>query len=228
MACRGIGDKDFERSLHNPKGSTISTFHKIFSVTIRMKINFVMVFFVTDWTFHLLSPCRSLCGINYLNKHTRNERKNKGIIQFYTYFSATYAPLCSALHTACLLYKHQSCLFYSYNFLTAQKHTLFCFLTLVLYLWPILTTFGQLHPEPIVSFSFWRIAPPIKPRQIPRRSVLHKRFPHVPRDVRLHVLLSSFCPETALFRNLGVNLRICLCGVKCYASVQMPDFLDLV
>ena len=39
--------------------------------------------------------------------------------------------------------------------------------------------------------------------------------------------LSSFCPETALFRNLGVNLCICLCGVKCYASAQTLDFLDL-
>jgi len=39
--------------------------------------------------------------------------------------------------------------------------------------------------------------------------------------------LAGFYPETALFRNLGVNLRICLCGVKCYASAQMLDFLDL-
>ncbi len=38
---------------------------------------------------------------------------------------------------------------------------------------------------------------------------------------------ASFCPETALFRNLGVILRICLCGVKYYASAQMLDFLDL-
>ena len=27
--------------------------------------------------------------------------------------------------------------------------------------------------------------------------------------------LSSFHPETALFRNLGVNLRSCLCDVRC-------------
>ncbi len=38
---------------------------------------------------------------------------------------------------------------------------------------------------------------------------------------------TSFCPETALFRNLCVNLHICLCGVKYYASAQMLDFLDL-
>jgi len=37
----------------------------------------------------------------------------------------------------------------------------------------------------------------------------------------------SFYSETALFRNLGVNLRICLCGVWHYTSVQMLDFLDL-
>ena len=37
----------------------------------------------------------------------------------------------------------------------------------------------------------------------------------------------SFCPATAIFRNLGVNLRICLCGVTCYASAQILDFLDL-
>ncbi len=39
--------------------------------------------------------------------------------------------------------------------------------------------------------------------------------------------LLNFCPETALFRNLGVNLRIFLCGVKVYASAQTLDFLDL-
>ncbi len=34
--------------------------------------------------------------------------------------------------------------------------------------------------------------------------------------------------ETALFRNLGVNLRNCLCGVRTeYASAQFLDFLDL-
>ncbi len=33
--------------------------------------------------------------------------------------------------------------------------------------------------------------------------------------------------ETALFRNLCVNLRFCLCGVKYYASAQKLDFLDL-
>ena len=37
----------------------------------------------------------------------------------------------------------------------------------------------------------------------------------------------SFCPETALFRNLGVNLRILLCGAKHYISAQIIDFIDL-
>jgi len=38
---------------------------------------------------------------------------------------------------------------------------------------------------------------------------------------------ASFHPETALFRNLCVSLRIGLCGVKDYASAPMLDFLDL-
>ena len=37
----------------------------------------------------------------------------------------------------------------------------------------------------------------------------------------------NFHPETALFRNLGVNLQPCLCGVPMYASAQGFDFLDL-
>jgi hypothetical protein len=39
--------------------------------------------------------------------------------------------------------------------------------------------------------------------------------------------LKRFCLETVLFHQLGVNMRICLCGVKYYASAQMLDFLDL-
>ncbi len=39
--------------------------------------------------------------------------------------------------------------------------------------------------------------------------------------------ITSFHPETALFRNLGVNLHACLCGVDSYASAQPLDFLDL-
>jgi len=31
----------------------------------------------------------------------------------------------------------------------------------------------------------------------------------------------------ALFRNLGVNLRVRLCGVAGYASARRLDFLDL-
>ena len=31
----------------------------------------------------------------------------------------------------------------------------------------------------------------------------------------------------ALFRNFGVNLRNCLCGVQKYASAQFLDFLEL-
>jgi hypothetical protein len=38
-------------------------------------------------------------------------------------------------------------------------------------------------------------------------------------------MLTSFHPETALFRHGGVNLRACLCGVPMYASAQSLDFL---
>jgi hypothetical protein len=31
----------------------------------------------------------------------------------------------------------------------------------------------------------------------------------------------------ALFRNLGVNLRVFLCGVQEYVSAQTLDFIDL-
>jgi hypothetical protein len=41
------------------------------------------------------------------------------------------------------------------------------------------------------------------------------------------ISLSSFCPETAIFRNFGVNLRACLCGERMFASAQPLDFLDL-
>ncbi len=34
-------------------------------------------------------------------------------------------------------------------------------------------------------------------------------------------------PKTALFGNLGVDLRISLCGVQEYASAQILDLLDL-
>ena len=39
--------------------------------------------------------------------------------------------------------------------------------------------------------------------------------------------LASFRPETALFRNLFVNLRNFLCDVPRYVSAQFLDFLDL-
>ncbi len=39
---------------------------------------------------------------------------------------------------------------------------------------------------------------------------------------------NSFQPETDLFPNLSVNLRIFLCGVKHYACAEKLDFLDLV
>ena len=39
--------------------------------------------------------------------------------------------------------------------------------------------------------------------------------------------ITSFCPETAIFRNLIVNLRARLCGVYIYASAQPLDFLEL-
>jgi len=41
------------------------------------------------------------------------------------------------------------------------------------------------------------------------------------------LFLPSFHPEMALFRNLCVNLRDCLCDVLQYASAQPLDFLDL-
>ena len=40
-------------------------------------------------------------------------------------------------------------------------------------------------------------------------------------------VLVSFRPETALFRNLIVNLRNFLCDVPRYVSAQFLDFLDL-
>ncbi len=36
-----------------------------------------------------------------------------------------------------------------------------------------------------------------------------------------------FHSETALFLNLGVNPRPCVCGVNSYASVQALNFLGL-
>jgi hypothetical protein len=38
---------------------------------------------------------------------------------------------------------------------------------------------------------------------------------------------ASSRPKTALFGNLGVDLRISLCGVQQYASAQILDLLDL-
>ena len=40
-------------------------------------------------------------------------------------------------------------------------------------------------------------------------------------------LLTSFHPEMALFRNLGVNPRDRLCDVPMYVSAQSLDFFDL-
>jgi len=37
---------------------------------------------------------------------------------------------------------------------------------------------------------------------------------------------ASSRPKTALFRYLGVNLRVFLCGIQEYASAQTLDFLD--
>ncbi len=39
--------------------------------------------------------------------------------------------------------------------------------------------------------------------------------------------LTSFCPETAIFHNIGVNLQAYLCGERMFASAQAFDFLDL-
>ncbi len=38
---------------------------------------------------------------------------------------------------------------------------------------------------------------------------------------------ASFHPETALFRQSGVNLRAYSCGIKYYASAQAFDFLAM-
>jgi hypothetical protein len=37
--------------------------------------------------------------------------------------------------------------------------------------------------------------------------------------------VTSFHPETALFRHGGVNPQACLCGAPMYASAQPLDFL---
>jgi hypothetical protein len=41
------------------------------------------------------------------------------------------------------------------------------------------------------------------------------------------LVIVSFHPEMALFRNLCVNLRVSLCDVHKYVSAKTPDFLDL-
>jgi hypothetical protein len=37
----------------------------------------------------------------------------------------------------------------------------------------------------------------------------------------------SFCPETAIFHNSGVNLQAYWCGERMFASAQAFDFLYL-
>jgi hypothetical protein len=37
----------------------------------------------------------------------------------------------------------------------------------------------------------------------------------------------SFCPETAIFHNLSVNLQAYLCGEQMFASAQALDLPDL-
>jgi hypothetical protein len=44
---------------------------------------------------------------------------------------------------------------------------------------------------------------------------------------RKDMIVESFHPEMAFFRNLGVNLRDSLCGVLSYTSAESLDFLDL-
>jgi hypothetical protein len=39
--------------------------------------------------------------------------------------------------------------------------------------------------------------------------------------------LARSCPETAVFGNLGVNLRVSLCSVPKVASAQLLGFLNL-
>jgi hypothetical protein len=41
------------------------------------------------------------------------------------------------------------------------------------------------------------------------------------------LVLVSFCPEKAIFRNFFVNLRAYSCGELMFASAQALDFLDL-
>jgi hypothetical protein len=45
-------------------------------------------------------------------------------------------------------------------------------------------------------------------------------------NLPLHV--TSFHPETALFRNFCVNLQVCWFGERMFASAQPFDFLKLV
>ncbi|VBB42495.1 hypothetical protein TRIP_B200635 [uncultured Desulfatiglans sp.] len=40
-------------------------------------------------------------------------------------------------------------------------------------------------------------------------------------------LLFSFHPDMVFLANLGVNLRVCLCGDLQVASAQKLDFLDI-
>jgi hypothetical protein len=37
----------------------------------------------------------------------------------------------------------------------------------------------------------------------------------------------SFCPETAIFHNIGVNRQAYLCSERMFASAKAFDFLDL-
>jgi hypothetical protein len=65
-------------------------------------------------------------------------------------------------------------------------------------------------------------AQPLEGSQLPTA-----RFLIAGKETSVLIMQAGFCPETALFGNLCVNLRDCLCGVPEYASAQPLDFLDL-
>jgi hypothetical protein len=66
----------------------------------------------------------------------------------------------------------------------------------------------------------------ISPYQRRRKAAATKNRRH-PTGIIDALVLSSFCPETAIFHNFGVNLQVCLCGERMFASAQPFYFLEL-
>jgi hypothetical protein len=62
----------------------------------------------------------------------------------------------------------------------------------------------------------------------PRSAALSKiSFTSASAGFPLRPRITSFCPETAIFRNFCVNLQVCWCGEQMFASAQPFDFFDL-